>query len=110
MTQEVINALVNFGIALAVALVSSLVAFIIAKIRARLSEKELATFDEIAKIVESLYRGADSSDKASAFEDLCKAKKLNVERGKKYLETHIIPTSKAINTSVAPTQNDGETD
>lgn len=109
MPQELIDIVVNFGVALVVALVSSLIAFIVAKIRSKLSDKELAVFDEIAKTVETVYRGMSASDKREAFEELCKAKKANIARGVAYLEQHIIPTSKVVNT-VSNTSNDGEND
>lgn len=112
MPQELINTLVNLGIAFVVALVSSLVAFVVAKIRTKLSEKELAVFDEIAKTVETVYRGMSASDKREAFEDLCRAKKVNVARGVAYLEQHIIPNSKAVNVVNSSTEDalSGETD
>lgn len=109
MSQELIDMLINIGIALAVALVSSLVAFIVAKIRAKLSEKELVVFDEIAKTVETVYRGMSANDKREAFEEICKAKHVNIERGVAYLEQHIIPTSKAVNI-ITNTSNDGAND
>lgn len=109
MPQELIDTLINLGIALVVALVSSLIAVIVAKLRAKLSEKELAVFDEIAKTVETIYRGMSASDKLEAFKELCKAKKVNVARGVAYLEQHIIPTSKAVNT-ISDTSNDGAND
>lgn len=109
MPQELIDALVNLGIALVVALVTSLIAFVVAKIRAKLSDKELAVFDEIAKTVETVYRGMSASDKREAFEELCKAKKVNVARGVTYLEQHVIPTSKAVNT-ISNTSADGAND
>lgn len=105
MPQELIDMLVNLG----VALVSSLIAFIVAKIRAKLSDKELAVFDEIAKTVETIYRGMSASDKREAFEELCKAKRVNVARGVAYLERHIIPTSKAVNI-ISNTSDDGAND
>lgn len=109
MPQELIDKLVSLGISLGISFVLLLIALIVAKIRAKLSDKELTVFDEIAKTVETVYLGMSASDKLEAFKELCKAKKVNVNRGVAYLEQHIIPTSKVVNI-ISNTSNDGEND
>lgn len=93
MSSDLIYALVSCGFTIVTAAVSALVGLI----RSRLNERQRAVFDEIIKTVEQIYRGESSEVKRKAFEDICRAKKLNVTKGVQYLEDHIIPTSKEVN-------------
>lgn len=54
--------------------------------------------EKIAKTVEQIYIDAASEEKIKAFKDLCTAEKINVKKAVAYLEKHIIPISKSINT------------
>lgn len=66
-------------------------------IKSRLSAKTRAKVEEIAAVVEQLYNGCTSTDKLTAFKEICSAKGLNVSKAVEYLEQHIIPLSKEIN-------------
>lgn len=85
-------------ISAAASLVAALLVAIYNKIKSRLSEKMQIKVEEIAVVVEGLYIDCTASEKLAAFKQLCKNKGLNVKKAVEYLEAHIIPISKTINT------------
>ena len=72
--------------------------FVWDKVKNQVNEKMRVTVEEIAVIVEALYDGSAPADKLAAFMELCKNKGLNVKKAVEYLEKHIIPISRNINT------------
>lgn len=52
---------------------------------------------QISETIEQVYAGCTSAEKLEAFKELCAAKKINVKKAVKFLESYLIPASKALN-------------
>ena len=88
-------------ISAAASIVAALLVAIYNKLKSKLSEKMQIKVEEIAVVVEALYIGCTSAEKLYAFKELCLQKGLNIKKAVKYLEEHIIPISKTINSYTA---------
>lgn len=66
-------------------------------IKSKLNAKTRLKVEKIAAVVEQLYSGCASTEKLTAFKEICSTKGLNVANAVEYLEQHIIPLSKEIN-------------
>lgn len=89
MTVEFVSFLTGiFGI-----LITALINFI----KSKLNAKTLAKVEKIAAVVEQLYSDCTSTEKLTAFKDLCSAKGINIAKAVNYLEKYLIPLSKELN-------------
>lgn len=100
-----VEILLRVGVPLACALVTFGVTMLVSWLKSKTKSKKLKSaldafqtaVEDIAVTVEQLFDGSGSEQKRAAFEEICAKKGLNVADAVKYLETHIIPTSKSIN-------------
>lgn len=113
--EIIIRIVVPLACSVTVAAVTALIAWLKSKIK---NEKAAAALDafqttveNIAATVEQLFDGTGAASKLWAFQDICARKGLDVDKATKYLETHIIPTSKNINAVPdTPNEDDAGTD
>jgi len=80
-----------------ISIIITILTFGLDKICLLIDKSKRHKITEIAKIVESLYRGLPPEEKKAAFLQLCAMKNISLNYADKFLENYIIPTTKAIN-------------
>ena len=73
-------------------------------------DKFAAAVEDIAETVENVFAGETSATKLTAFREICEKKGIDVENAVEYLEKHIIPTSKKINSVPAVPERSEDVD
>lgn len=89
--------LIDLAIKFGVTIVSVIVTLFLSLAKNSKNNRLRAVAQKIAETVEQLYAGCGSEEKLAAFKELCRAKKINVDKAVKYLESVIMPISKSIN-------------
>lgn len=90
--------IIDIALKVAAVIFPIIAAVIFSLIKRIKNDKIREVAEKIAKTVEQIYIDATCDEKIKAFKDLCAAEKINVKKAVAYLEEHIIPVSKSINT------------
>lgn len=90
--------IIDIALKVAAVFFSIIAAVIFSLIKRIKNDKIRDVAEKIAKTVEQIYIDATSEEKIKAFKDLCAAEKVDIKKAVAYLEKHIIPISKSINT------------
>lgn len=89
--------LIDLAIKFGVTIIGVIVTLFLSLAKNSKNKRLRVVAQKIAETVERLYAGCGSDEKLAAFKELCRVKKINVDKAVKYLESVIMPISKSIN-------------